>query len=209
MDIHTIKHPSKPRTTTVNLTTKLFQLWYLTSMDWEQGLKWHATTWVSRYTWEGPTPLKPFWWPSRTGTTNYIKSGVIYRFKCPPINCLEEYIGELGRSFGDLLRENLRATSPKHQHSHSKGHLVSPNCFSMVNRESRGVTKKQCTYKLMTPHSIGTWASTNCHTFGTTFTGHTIIPAQIAQLTTHPTHTWTPPNVYHTTNGGHMQLQCW
>ena len=50
------------------------------------------------------------------------KIGVIYRFKCPHINCHEEYIVESGRTFGDRLKEHLRAPSPKHHHSHSTGH---------------------------------------------------------------------------------------
>ena len=33
------------------------------------------------------------------------KSAVIYGFKCPHINCPEEYIGESGRSFGDWLKK--------------------------------------------------------------------------------------------------------
>ena len=38
------------------------------------------------------------------------KSGVIYRYnKCLYINCLEEYIRELGRTFGDRLKKHLRA----------------------------------------------------------------------------------------------------
>ena len=40
------------------------------------------------------------------------KSGVIYKFKCPHINCPEEYIGESGRTFGDRLKGHLRAPSP-------------------------------------------------------------------------------------------------
>ena len=40
------------------------------------------------------------------------KSGVIYKFKCPHINCPEEYTGESGGTFGDRLKEHLRAPSP-------------------------------------------------------------------------------------------------
>ena len=52
-----------------------------------KGWKGYATTWLSRYTSEGPTPLKTFSWPPRTGTTNYKRIGVIYKVKCPHINC--------------------------------------------------------------------------------------------------------------------------
>ena len=35
------------------------------------------------------------------------KSGVIYKFKCPHINCPEEYIGESGSFFGTDSRSIL------------------------------------------------------------------------------------------------------
>ena len=35
------------------------------------------------------------------------KSVVLYRLKCPHINCPEEYIGKSGRFFGDCLKEHL------------------------------------------------------------------------------------------------------
>ena len=48
---------------------------------------------------------------------------------------------ESGRSFGDYLKEHLRTPSPIHQYSHYTGHHVSPNCFTIVNREAQGVTR--------------------------------------------------------------------
>ena len=69
------------------------------------------------------------------------KSGVIYWFKCPHINCQEEYIGESARSLGDSLKEHLRAPSPIHHHSHTTGHPVSEECFTTVGRESQGITR--------------------------------------------------------------------
>ena len=43
--------------------------------------------------------------------TKLQKSGVIYKYKCPTINCPEEYIWETGRAFGDRLKEHLRTPS--------------------------------------------------------------------------------------------------
>ena len=40
------------------------------------------------------------------------KSGVIYNFKCPHINCPDEYIGESGRAFGDRIKEHLMLHHP-------------------------------------------------------------------------------------------------
>ena len=69
------------------------------------------------------------------------KSGVIYKYKCPQINCPEEYIGETGRAFGNRLKEHLRVPSPIHQHTSSTGHPVSPDCFNIVHSESQGTTR--------------------------------------------------------------------
>ena len=67
------------------------------------------------------------------------KSGVIYKYKCPTINFTEEYIGESGRTFGDRYKEHFKAPSPIHLHSSSTGHPVSPECFSIVDRETQGM----------------------------------------------------------------------
>ena len=40
------------------------------------------------------------------------KSRVIYKFKCLYINCPKEYFRECNRTFGDRLKEHLRASSP-------------------------------------------------------------------------------------------------
>ena len=69
------------------------------------------------------------------------KSRIICKFKCLHINCLEEYIGESGRAFGNRLKEHLRVPSPIHQHSSFTGCPVSPNCFTIVHRESQGTSR--------------------------------------------------------------------
>ena len=68
------------------------------------------------------------------------KGGVIYRFKCQHTNCLEECIGESGRTFGDRLKEHLRNSSPIHHHSHSTEHPVNPECFTIIDGKSQVVT---------------------------------------------------------------------
>ena len=40
------------------------------------------------------------------------KRGIIYRFKCDRLECDEEYIGETARTFGERLKEHLKAPSP-------------------------------------------------------------------------------------------------
>ena len=69
------------------------------------------------------------------------KSGVIYKYKCPEINCTEEYIEGSGRTFGDRYKEYLEAPSPIHLHTTTTGHPVSPDCFSIVAREAQGMAR--------------------------------------------------------------------
>ena len=63
------------------------------------------------------------------------KSAVIYRYKFPNLNCTKQYIGESGRTLGDRYKEHLKAPSPIHLHTHAAEHPVSPECFSIVDRE--------------------------------------------------------------------------
>ena len=63
------------------------------------------------------------------------KSGIIYHFKCPQINCTEAYIGESGRALGDRIKEHFKAPSPIHHHSSSTGHPLSLQCFNIIHQE--------------------------------------------------------------------------
>ena len=69
------------------------------------------------------------------------KSGVIYIYQCPNINCTELCIGESGRSLGERYREHLKAPSPLHLHTSTTGHPVSPDCFTIVDRDAQGLTR--------------------------------------------------------------------
>ena len=90
---------------------------------------------------KGTNTMKTLLMAPKVRDSKLQKSGVIYKFKCPYINCLEEYIGESGRTFGDRLKEHLRALSPINHHSNSTGHLVSLECFTIVDREPQAVTR--------------------------------------------------------------------
>ena len=75
------------------------------------------------------------------GRPKLAKSGIIYGYKCQKINCTEQYIGESGRTLGDRYKEPLKTPSPIHLHTSSTGHPVSPDCFSIVDREAWGLTR--------------------------------------------------------------------
>ena len=69
------------------------------------------------------------------------KSGVICRFRCGRVNCDEEYIGELGRTFTERFRKHMKASSPIHDHHNITGCEVSLDNFSILGREDQNITR--------------------------------------------------------------------
>ena len=69
------------------------------------------------------------------------KGGIIYRYKCDHLGCTVKYIGETGRTFENRYKEHLRAPFPIHNHTTAMGHLIKLDNFSIVDRESQGVTR--------------------------------------------------------------------
>ena len=69
------------------------------------------------------------------------KSGVIYRFRCGRVDCDEEYIGELGRTFAERFREHMKALSPIHDHHKITGHNVSLHNLNIVGREDQNIAR--------------------------------------------------------------------
>ena len=69
------------------------------------------------------------------------KSGIIYRFKCDRLECDEEYIGETARTFGERLKEHLKAPSPIYDHRNTTGHNANINNFSKVGREEQNLSR--------------------------------------------------------------------
>ena len=45
------------------------------------------------------------------------KGGLIYSYKCPQLDCDDEYVGETGRTLGERRKEHLKQPSPIHGHS--------------------------------------------------------------------------------------------
>ena len=63
------------------------------------------------------------------------KSGIIYHYKCPHINCPEAYTGESGGALGERVKEHLKAPSPIFHHSSSTGHSLDPDYLSITHKE--------------------------------------------------------------------------
>ena len=69
------------------------------------------------------------------------KCEVIYIFKCTWTGCEEEYSGESGRTFWDMLKEHFRTPSAIHVHSHSSGHSINVDSFFIEGREVHSITR--------------------------------------------------------------------
>ena len=175
-------------------------------MDLGRSSKGHATGWASRCTSKGGTPLKPFSWPSRTGSTNSKKvgslTGLSVHTSTAQRNPQENQAGHFGTGFRIILG------LPPH-HSHSTGHPASPECFTIVDRESQGVTRniKEAMYihvndpspnrnlgKYQLPH-IWNEVSQNTTSLQLNYQHYHLPPHG-------------PPHIYTTQyNGGHAQFQ--
>ena len=64
------------------------------------------------------------------------KSGVIYRYKCNRLEFDVEYIEESARTFGERLKEHLRAPSLIYDYANTSYYHTQWNNFSIVGKES-------------------------------------------------------------------------
>ena len=69
------------------------------------------------------------------------KNSVIYSYSCGRIDCEEEYIGELGRTFGERFKEHLKAPFPIFEHQNSSGHDKAMENFKIIAREENSLAR--------------------------------------------------------------------
>ena len=90
---------------------------------------------------KGTNTLKTLFVTPKDKDHKLSRSGVIYHFKCPHINCPDEYIGESGRALEEGIKKHLKAPSPIQQHSCSTGNPLSPECYNIIHRETQGTSR--------------------------------------------------------------------
>ena len=69
------------------------------------------------------------------------KSCIIYSYKCIRVECDEEYIQELSRTFGERFREHLKALFSIYDHFNITGHSTTIDNFSIVGREDQNLIR--------------------------------------------------------------------
>ena len=87
---------------------------------------------------KGNTTIKQILMKPKDTDPKDSKSALIYSYKCPQLDCDEEYIGETGRTLGERRREHLKQPSPIHRHSQASGHPIDDNNFNIIGREDQG-----------------------------------------------------------------------
>ena len=63
------------------------------------------------------------------------QTGIIYHYQYPQISCPSAYIGELGRSLGERVKEHFKAPSPIHLQSTTTEQPMDPEQFNIVHKE--------------------------------------------------------------------------
>ena len=107
-------------------------------------IHWHAFTlpnifnkyWVQVHYKGGNTIKGPLMAPKDKDHIT-MKNGIIYRFKYHRVDCDDEYIGESSRTFGERLKEHLKAPSPIYDHQNITGHDTTIENSSIVVREDQ------------------------------------------------------------------------
>ena len=83
------------------------------------------------------------------------RSGLIYSYKCPQLECDDEYIGETGRTLGERRKEHLKQPSPIHGHSQTMGHPIEGPKLQHHRKRGQGAGKNHKginLYKGKQPH---------------------------------------------------------
>ena len=122
------------------------------------------------------------------------KSGVNYWFKYTHAGCDEEYIEELGRTFGERFKKYLMALSPIYQHSQSTGHCIIVDSFSIVGRKSHGVIRAIKETMFIKVNDTSLYRCLVCRT-----------PSPLSQVTICH-HSAIGLSPLHSTHGGHIHI---
>ena len=87
---------------------------------------------------KGNTTIKQILMKPKDRDPKDSKSGLIYSYQCPQLDCDEEYIGETGRTLGERRKEHLKQPSPIHRHLQATWHPMDNNKFNIIGRQDWG-----------------------------------------------------------------------
>ena len=87
---------------------------------------------------KGKTTIKQILMKPKDRDPKERKSGLLYSYQCPQLDCDDEYIGETARTLGERRKEHLKQPPPLHRHSQTTGHPIDNNKLNIIGREDWG-----------------------------------------------------------------------
>ena len=124
---------------------------------------------------------------------------------CNRLQGNEEYTGESTRTFGERLKEHLRAHSPIYDHTNTTGHHIRVDNFSVVDRDAHNITRtiKEAMYIRVNDPSL----KRNTGVLQMSYTWDEILfntlPCTLSNPLPHPVATALGPHPHHTGSRGH------
>ena len=89
-----------------------------------------------------------------------------YRFRCDKLECDEEYIKESSRTFGERLKEHLKASCPIYDCRNTTDNTTTVDTLGRENKNLTGVIKESIYIRFSNPSlSISNW-NKHPYTFG-------------------------------------------
>ena len=116
------------------LTTHMYRAW-------GENIKCTCQKYGIRTHFKGNRTIKQILVKPRDKDPEEKKSGVIYCYQWPAIDCGEEYIGETSRTLGERYQEHLQGPSPIQEHIQLVGHQTTQYNFSIIGREGQDFTR--------------------------------------------------------------------
>ena len=147
----TTNNNNLPNTITSDRTTKksIGQIVIPYTKGTSEGIKHICSKYGIQVHFKGHTTIKQILMIPKDTDPKDSRSGLIYSYKCPQMDCNDEYIGETSRTLGERRKEHLKQPSPIHGHFQTMGHLIEDQNFNIIGREDQGQARtiKESIYK--------------------------------------------------------------
>ena len=136
----TSNNNNQPNTTTNNRPTRktIGQIVIPYTKGTSESIKHICSKYGIQVHFKGNTTIKQILMKPKDRNPKDSKSGLIYSYQCPQLDCNEEYIGETGRTLGERRKEHLKQPSPIHVHLQAIGHPIDNNNLNIIGREDQG-----------------------------------------------------------------------
>ena len=137
----TINNNNQPNSTANNRSTnkaKIGQIVFPCTKWTAESIKHKCSKYGIQVHFKGNTTIKQILIKPKNRDPKDSKSGLIYSYQCPQLDCNDEYIRETARTLGERRKEHLKQSSAIHGHSQATGHPIDNNTLNIIGREDQG-----------------------------------------------------------------------